>query len=182
MNNNIILGISILFLIIVFIVIILMIGKQKIKNLLTPLEISRDEINNYLKQKYKIYKLMIKYIKDNLSIKEDAFKSFIEYDTKECHQNELLDLLQETTYELNEYVDNYDDLEKSEEFIDLKKQLYNIEVNLEATIDYFNNKLATYNKLKSVPPTSLGAKFYEFTEYEEIPNNKEEISRLITLN
>ena len=182
MNNNIILGISVLALIIVFIIIILLIGKSKIKELLTPLEISRDDINNYLKQKYKLYKLMIKYIKENLSIKEDAFSKFLQYDTKECVQSELINVLQETTAELNEYVDNYDELEKSQEFMDLKKKLYVVEINLEATIDYFNNKLNTYNNLKGKPPTSLGAKFYDFDEFNLIPNEKDEISRLINLN
>ena len=69
MNNILILGICILILIVAFLIIILVIGKNKIKEIIVPLDTSKDEINELLKQKYKVYKKMIKHLKDNLSIK-----------------------------------------------------------------------------------------------------------------
>ena len=143
---------------------------------------SKQDINDYLKEKYKIYKEMVRFIKDNLSIKEEAFADFLKFDTKECLQSELIDMLDKTTYEINEYVDNYDDLLKNKEFLDLKRKLYNIQVNLEATIDYYNNKIIVYNNLKVKKPTSFATKFFIFDEYYNIKNEKEEISRLINLN
>ena len=181
MNNLIILLISVIILIIIFIAIFLTIGKHKINELLIPLDISKEQINNYLKQKYKVYKEIITFIKDNLSIKEDAFQKFLSFDSKECLQSDLINILDETTYEINEYVDNYDDLLKNKEFLDLKRKLYNIQVNLEATIDYYNNKIIVYNNLKVKKPTSFATKFFIFDEYYNIKNEKE-ISRLINLN
>ena len=51
MNNILILAICILILIILFIIIILIISKKKIQEVITPLDISKEEINDYLKQK-----------------------------------------------------------------------------------------------------------------------------------
>ena len=182
MNNIIILGIAILVLLIVFMVIVLIIGKNKIRNILIPLDTSKQDINDYLKQKYKVYKDMVKLIKNTLSIKEDAFQDFLNFDTKECLQSNLIDILDKTTIEINEYVDNYDELLKNNEFMELKRKLYNIQINLEATIDYYNNKLLTYNTLKDSGPTNFATKFFTFDDYSKIKNEKEEISRLINLN
>ena len=182
MNNLVILGIAVGVLFIIFIVIVLIIGKNKIRNILIPLDMSKQDINDYLKEKYKIYKEMVRFIKDNLSIKEEAFADFLKFDTKECLQSELIDMLDKTTYEINEYVDNYDELLKNNDFMELKRKLYNVQVNLEATIDYYNNKISTYNTLKDKGPTNFSTKFFTFDDYNTIKNEKEEISRLINLN
>ena len=182
MDNIVILIITAVLLIILFIVIILIIGKKKINNVLLPLDVSKSEINNYLKQKYRTYKEIIKFLKDNLSIKDDAFIKFLSFDTKECLQSDLINMLDETTLEINEYVDNYDELLKNKDFLDLKRKLYNIQVNLEATIDYYNSKIGVYNNLKDKSPTTFATKFFVFDDYNEIKNEKEEISRLINLN
>lgn len=182
MNNILILGICILILIVAFLIIILVIGKNKIKEIIVPLDTSKDEINELLKQKYKVYKKMIKHLKDNLSIKEEAFKTFTDFSSKECTQTDLIDLLDKTTYEINEYVDNYDELLKDKEFLDLKKELHQIQIKLEATVDFYNNKIILYNDLKSNGPTSFATKFFVFDEYNNISNEKKEISRLINLN
>lgn len=182
MNKWLILGISILVLLLFFLIIFLIISKKKIVNSTIPIEIANEKINNYLKQKYKLYKEIITFIKNNLSIKEDAFKNFLEFDAKECLQNNLIDFLDKTTYEINEYVDNYDELNKNEDFLYLKKQLYNLQLNLEATIDYYNNKIIIYNELKNNAPTSICTIFFEFMDYTAISNEKKEIARLINLN
>lgn len=182
MNNILILLACILFLIILFIIIILVIGKSKINEIIVPLDMSKEQINAFLIQKYKLYKKMIKFIKDNLSIKEDAFNEFIEFNSQECIQSDLINILDKTTIELNDYLKKYDELLKNKDFLDLKKQLYNIQVKLEATIDYYNNKIILYNDLKTKGPTSFSTKFFEFEEYNNISNEKKEISRLISLN
>ena len=182
MNNILILAICLLILIISCLIMILIIGKNKIKEIIVPLDTSKDEINELLKQKYKLYKKMIKHLKDNLSIKETAFKDFLNFTSKECTQSELIDILDKTTYEINEFVDNYDELLKDKDFLDLKKELHQIQIKLEATIDFYNNKIILYNDLKSNGPTSFSTKFFVFDEYNNIPNEKKEISRLINLN
>ena len=101
MNKIVILGISIFVLIIIFLVISIIISKNKIKESMIPLDMSKEKINNYLRQKYKLYKEITKFIKDNLSIKEDAFKKFLDFNAKECTYEELIDLLDSTTYEIN---------------------------------------------------------------------------------
>lgn len=182
MNNILILIISIIVLLIIFIVTLILISKNKIQEILSSIEISNDDINNSLKQKYKLFKEITNYLKDNLSIKEDAFENFLNFDSKECSRNDLIDILDKTTFEINEYVDNYDDLLKNKDFLTLKRKLYHVEMNLEATIDYYNNKLTNYNYLKEHVPTSIAGKIFSFDEYEEAKIDKEEISRLINLN
>ena len=182
MNNLLILGICILILIIIFLVIMLVIGKNKIKEIIVPLDTSKQEINELLVQKYKVFKEMIKFIKENLSIKETAFLEFLEFNSKECTQSDLIEILDKTTHELDTYTTNYDEILKNIDFIKLKQKLYNIQVNLEATIDYYNNKINLYNNLKTSGPTSFATKFFEFDEYNTISNEKKEISRIINLN
>ena len=182
MNNIIILIISIVVLLLIFMITLLFISKNKITNSLTSIEIANDDINNSLKQKYVLYKEIVNFIKDNLSIKDEAFNEFLTFNLKNCPRNELIEMLDKTTYEINEYVDNYDELLKNKEFLNLKRKLYHVEMNLEATIDYYNSKLITYNDLKENGPTSFASKIYNFEEYNEAVMDKKEISRLINLN
>ena len=182
MNNIVILIISLIVLLIIFLIIMITISKNKINEVLTTIEATNDDINNSLKQKYAIYKEIITFIKNNLSIKEDAFDNFISFDRKECAKNDLINILDKTTYEINDYVDNYDDLSKNKDFLSLKKKLYNIEINLEAIIELYNNKLITYNDLKNHAPTNIASKLFDFPDYKETTMNKKEISRLINLN
>lgn len=182
MNNILILSIAVIILIFLFFIIVLIIGKRKINQVIVPLNLSLEQINLYLKQKYKLYKEITKFIKDNLSIKEDAFCEFFNFNLKECEQNELITLLEKTTYEINEYVDNYNELLKNKEFLELKRKLYNAQVKLEACIEYHNNKIILYNDLKEHGPTSLSTKLFTYDEFNNIPNDKKEISRLINLN
>lgn len=182
MNKFIILGISIFVLLIIFLIIIVVISKNKIKEAMIPLDIAKEKINDYLRKKYKLYKEITKFIKDNLSIKEDAFNNFLSFNAKECTQEELLSLLDKTTDEINEYVDNYDELLKNQDFLKLKKELYDLEINLEATSEYYNNKITIYNSLKDSAPTSICTKFFEFEDYQKVEFDKKEIARLINLN
>ena len=160
----------------------IIISKNKINESLTAIEIANEDINTSLKEKYAIYKEIINFIKDNLSIKEDAFSNFINFNRNECSRKDLITFLDKTTYEINDYVDNYSDLLKNKDFLNLKKKLYNIEINLEAIIGYYNNKLIIYNDLKNHAPTSIASKLFDFPEYQETQLDKKEISRLINLN
>ena len=182
MNNILILIVSIVVLLIIFLIVLITISKSKIQNSLLSVEIANEDIINSLKQKYKIYKEIVNFIKDNLSIKEDAFNKFNEFNTKECSKEELINLLDNTTFEINEYVDNYDELLKNKQFLELKRKLYHIEMNLESMVDYYNNKLNIYNHLQHHLPTSIATKLFQFDEYEEINIDKKEISRLVNLN
>ena len=177
-----ILIISFIVLLILFLIFFIIISKNKINDTLTSIEIANDDINNSLKQKYAIYKEIIKFIKDNLSIKEDAFNDFLEFNKTECQKGDLIKILDDTTYEINNYVDNYNDLLKNKDFLNLKRKLYHIEMNLEALVEYYNSKLLIYNELKSKPPTSIATKLFEFEEFKETIIDKKEISRLINLS
>ena len=182
MNNIAILIISIIVLLIIFLITVIIISKNKINESLNSIEIANEDINNSLKQKYALYKEMIKFIKDNLSIKEDAFDNFNNFNREECTKSNLLNLLDDTTREINNYVDNYDDLIKNKDFLNLKRKLYHVEMNLEAVIEYYNNKLNIYNDLRSHGPTSIASKLFDFPDYNETIMDKNEISRLINLN
>ena len=159
----------------------IIISKNKINDSLTAIEIANDDINNSLKQKYALYKEIVNYIKDNLSIKEDAFNEFLKFNKNECAKSDLINILEKTTHEINDYITNYDELLKKKEFTELKRKLYRVEINLEAMVEYYNNKIITYNNLKSHAPTSIASKLFDFPEYIETNIDKKEISRLINL-
>ena len=182
MNNIVILIISFIVLVIAFLVIMILISKNKINEELTAIEIANDDINNSLKQKYALYKEIVSCIKDNLSIKDDAFEDFLNFNKTECAKGDLINILDKTTYEINNYVNKYDDLLKNKDFLELKRKLYRIEINLEAIVEYYNNKLTTYNDLKNHAPTSIASKLFDFPEYKETNIDKKEISRLINLS
>ena len=182
MNNIVILAISMSILLIFFFVILIIISKNKINEILESINIAGDDINSSLKQKYVIYKEMINYIKDKLSIKEDQFLNFLDFKRGECTKEEIINILEKTTYEINDYVDNHDELVKSKEFKNLKRKLYFVEINLEAIVEYYNNKLTTYEDLKNHGPTCIATKLFDFETFKEIEIDKQEISRLINLN
>ena len=182
MNNILILIISLVILVIIFLVVLIIISKNKINEELTAIEIANDDINNSLKQKYTLFKEIVTFLKDNLSIKEDAFQDFTNFNKNECAKGNLINILDKTTYEINDYVNKYNDSLKNKDFLELKRKLYRVEINLEAIIEYYNNKLNTYNDLKTHAPTSIASKLFDFPEYKETNINKKEISRLINLS
>ena len=182
MNNIVILVISMIILLIVFIIILITISKNKINEVRESINIANDDINSSLKQKYALYKEMIANIKENLSIKEDAFNDFLEFKRGECTKSEIIEMLEKATYEINNYVDNYDELLKNKDFMNLKKKLYFVEINLESIVEYYNNKRVLYEELKHHGPTSIASKLFEFENFGEIQLDKKEISRLINLN
>ncbi|MBQ8891853.1 MAG: LemA family protein [Bacilli bacterium] len=182
MNNIVILIVSMIILLIIFIVTLVIISKNKINEIYESINIANDDINSSLKQKYALYKEIINYIKDNLSIKEDAFENFLEFKRGECTKSEIIQMLDKTTYEINEYVDNYDELLKNKEFKSLKKKLYYVQINLESVVEYYNNKLVLYEDLKTHGPTSIASKLFDFEDFGNIEIDKKEISRLINLN
>ena len=183
MNNVVILAIFIGLLILFFLIILFFVSKTKISDSIIPIEYSKQLISDSLRQKWKIYKQMIDYIKTNLSIKEDAFTNFLEFKPQnECKQEDLIALLDDTTYEINGYVDSYEELTKNKDFVKLKRSLYHIQMELEAMIEYYNNKIDYYNDLKENGPTKIATKIYDFDKFEKLELDKKEISRLIDLN
>jgi len=182
MNNIVILIISIVVLIIIFIITLIIISKNKINESLNAILIANDDINNSLKQKFAIYKEIIQFIKDNINISEDAFSNFTSFNRRECTKSDLINILDKTTYEINDYILKYDELLKTKDFLNLKRKLYHIELNLEAVVDYYNSKLVIYNDLKEHGPTSIASKVFEFENFNETNIDKNEISRLINFN
>ena len=182
MNNIVILIISIVVLMVIFLVTFIIISKNKINESLNTILIANDDINNSLKQKYAIYKEIVEFIKDNLSITEDAFLDFLSFNRRECTKSDLINILDKTTFEINDYAEKYNELLKNKDFYELKRKLYHVELNLEAVVEYFNNKLVVYNDLKDHGPTSIASKLFEFEDFKETIIDKEEISRLINLN
>ena len=182
MNNIIVLIILIVILIIIFAITFILLSKNQIEETLNSIEIANDDINSLLKQKFSLYKEIVTYIKDNISIKETAFEEFLEYNKREYTKNDLIEILDKTTIEINEYVDNYNDLLKQKDFIELKRKLYSIEINLEAAIDYYNEKNIIYNKQRNSGITGIASKLFSFIDYENVSIDKKEISRLINLN
>ena len=182
MNNLVILAIFIGFLLLFFLILLFFVSKSKISESIIPIENSKQLISDSLRQKWKIYKQMIDYIKTNLSIKEDAFQNFLDFMVKECKQEDLIKLLDETTFEINKYVDNYEELNKAKDFVKLKRSLYHIQMELEAMIEYYNNKIDYYNDLKDNGPTKIATKIYEFENFDKLKLDKKEISRLTDLN
>ena len=182
MNNMIILIIASVILLIVFIILVIFIGKSKINDILLSIEMSQDKITDCLKEKYSIYKKITNFIKDNFKVKEDAFNDLFTFKRANFENEELINVLDKTTIEINEYIDIYNNILKNDDFIKLKQDLYNIQVELEAMIEYYNSKLKLYQQLRHHGPTILAGKFLKFNNYETINIDKNEISRLINLN
>jgi len=182
MNNLITLIILIIIILVLFIITLISLSKNKIEDNLISLDIASDDLNTNLKQKYILYKEIIKFITNNISIREDAFQEFQSLKKNDDSLKDLITILDKTTFEINEYVDNYNDLLKNKDFIDLKRKLYKVQINIESCVDYYNNKLIIYNKLKNKGITSIASKLFDFSEFEVIKTDKKEISRLINLN
>ena len=159
-----------------------LISKNKINEKFNTVLIANDEINNLLKQKYAIFNEIIKCIKDNNQDKEFDFQEFLKFNRKDCTKSDLIKVLDKTTIELNEYFDRNNDLLKNKKILDLKGKLYHVEINLEAVVEYYNNKLKLYNETKKHGPTSIASKLFDFSDFNETEINTQEISRLISLN
>lgn len=111
------------------------------------------------------------YTKHEKELLEDLTKIRSQVQTSPSAANESMNTLVD---KLNVTIESYPDLKASEQFLNLQKNMSNVEEHLQASRRLFNNNVTSFNNMTEQFPSSIIAKMHKFTKFtlfETDPSN-----------
>ena len=161
---------SLLFFILIFIVIICVVAVfyaityNKFQDYIIRINEVEGMIDNNLRSKYDLLNKAIPIIKSNIDNKKDIFGEIVKLRSRKIGNFELYRVLTRTFNEFNSLKEKYTSIEDSDELKKIRKQINEIDVNVENEIDYYNSNITTYNSLIKKFPSNVIAIFCKYKE------------------
>lgn len=121
-------------------------------------------IDNCIRDKFDLLSKSINVIKGNTDIKEDPFPEIIKLRSRKLSSFELDRKLIDPINEFSKIKNDYPELMNSSSFVEIDLKLSDIEDNLIAYKDYYNENITKYNKLIRTFPSNIVGKFCKLKE------------------
>ena len=121
-------------------------------------------IDNCIRDKFDLLSKSINIIKGNVDIKEELFPDIIKLRSRRLSSFELDRKLVEPLNEFYKIKEEHQELMKSNAFIEIDLKLSDIEDNLNAYKEYYNENISKYNKMVRSFPSNIVGKFCKFNE------------------
>ena len=121
-------------------------------------------IDNCIRDKFDLLSKHINIIKGNVDIKEELFPDIIKLRSRRLSSFELDRKLVEPLNEFYKIKEEHQELMKSNAFIEIDLKLSDIEDNLNAYKEYYNENITKYNKMVRSFPSNIIGKFCKFNE------------------
>ena len=119
-------------------------------------------IDTNLRQKYDLINRSIAIIKGNVQIEDEIFDNIVKLRSRKISNFDLDRKLIEASNELLSLKEQYPDLNKSDEFKKIIKQINEIDERLTTFRDYYNDNITKYNKMVKSFPTNIVASFSKY--------------------
>ena len=156
---------------IVLIIILVILSKyNQMIRLLNKVKKSSANIEIYLKKRFDLIPNLVECVKGYSKYEKDTLESIIslrnDYDN---HQNLNIEEATKMNNQLNKYlaiVEKYPELKANEQYLDLQKQLNNIENELVYTRRTYNEEVTKYNTLIETVPSNIVASMFAFKKAE----------------
>lgn len=169
----------ILFIILIVIIIILF-KYNKLVRLYNRAKKSKSNIEIYLNKRFDLIPNLVECVKSYSKYEDDTLEKIValrsDYSQKE---NMKLSDVNELDSKLNRYlavVENYPDLKANEEYLNLQRELREIEDQLSKTRNIYNDEATNYNIATEVVPSNIIAILFAFKKLDlfKIEDNKKE--------
>lgn len=123
-------------------------------------------IDNDLRSKYDLINRSIPIIKSNMGKdnEKEIFGEIVKLRSRKIGNFELYRILVRASNEFNCLREEYPDINKSDEIKKIGKQINDIDLNVDNSIDYYNDNITIYNKLLKKFPSNIVATFCKYKE------------------
>ena len=123
-------------------------------------------IDNNLRSKYDLINRAIPIIKSNMGKdnEKEIFGEIVKLRSRKIGNFELYRILVRASNEFNGLREEYPDINKSDEIKKIGKQINDIDLNVDNSIDYYNDNITIYNKLLKKFPSNIVATFCKYKE------------------
>ena len=121
-------------------------------------------IDNCIRDKFDLLSKSINIIKGNIGLKEELFPEIIKLRSRRLSSFELDRKLVDPLNEFYKIKEEHQELMKSNAFIEIDLKLSDIEDNLNAYKEYYNENITKYNKLVRTFPSNIIGKFCKLEE------------------
>ncbi|MBQ7140855.1 MAG: LemA family protein [Bacilli bacterium] len=121
-------------------------------------------IDNSIRDKFDLLSKSINVIKGNVEIEEEIFPDIIKLRSRKLSSFDLDRQLVDSMNEFSRIKEEYRELKKSDAFNEIDGKLKEIEENLIAYKEYYNENITKYNRLIRNFPTNIIGKLSKYKE------------------
>ncbi|MGM9881331.1 MAG: LemA family protein [Bacilli bacterium] len=121
-------------------------------------------IDTNLRNKYDLINRAIPIVKSNIDEDSKIFEEIIKLRSRKIGNFELYRILTNASIELNSLKEKFPTIDKSEEIKKIKKQIDDIDIKVDNSIDYYNDNITTYNTMIKKFPSNIVATFCKYKE------------------
>lgn len=170
-----------IFVVFAVIVIIVFSKYNKLVKLQNKVKQAKSGIDVYLNQRFDLIPNLVECVKGYIKHEKDLLEKIAKMRSEYMQGNKNLKNAEKINGEINKIIaiaEKYPDLNSSEQFLNLQKNLSKIESQLQAARRIYNNEVTKYNTKINVVPDNIIAKIFRFKEAElfEIEEYKNQIS------
>lgn len=152
---------------------------NKYQMLIIKINKGEDYIFNSLENKYNILLKYLDFFKDNITIDEEDFEEYKLLNTK-TNIDKLNTYVNNFNNLINRYMDNNEDLYKKDTIASLNDELFNANLSINSSKNYYNNYVTKYNNQCHTFPSNIVAKIFKYKEKNIM--NEDNIDGLKILN
>lgn len=121
-------------------------------------------IDNSIRDKFDLLSKSINVIKGNVEIEDNIFPDIVKLRSRKLSSFDLDRQLVNSMNEFYKIKEEYRELKKSDAFNEIDDKLKEIEENLTAYKEYYNENITKYNRLIRSFPTNIVGKFSKYKE------------------
>lgn len=158
-----------IFVVFAVIVIIVFSKYNKLVKLQNKVKQAKSGIDVYLNQRFDLIPNLVECVKGYIKHEKDLLEKIAKMRSEYMQGNKNLKNAEKINGEINKIIaiaEKYPDLNSSEQFLNLQKNLSKIESQLQAARRIYNNEVTKYNTKINVVPDNIIAKIFRFKEAE----------------
>lgn len=121
-------------------------------------------IDTNLRNKYDLINRAIPIIKSNINKDIAIFNDIVKLRSRKISNFELFRILKEASIELEGLKNTYPEISSSDEIKKIIKEINNIDIKVDNSVEYYNDNIKIYNTLIKKFPTNIIATFCKYKE------------------
>ncbi|MFA5602408.1 MAG: LemA family protein [Bacilli bacterium] len=131
-------------------------------------------IDSILRKRFDLLNKAVGVIKGYIGHEKEILEDVVKLRSRKLSNIELDKELNESIKQFYEIADSYSELKGSDNFLKLLDSINDVEEQLSASRNYYNSKIASYDKRVRKFPSNMVAKLFKYKNKEFFDSNKKE--------
>lgn len=137
---------------------------NRFEELIIRINEAEANIDAILNKEFDLLNKSISIIKSNIETNKDVLEDIIKLRSRKLNNFDLDKQLNESYKEFKYYVNNFENLKNNESFTKIEIDLIEVEANIIALKEYYNDNTSKFNLLIHKFPSNIIAKFKKYKE------------------